>query len=131
MLTRKKETERIEKENHAFAKRLFDKQAVLNKKALDVDWRNHIKYKRQITKMPPLPKTRLIVTESMRRSHNQIVEGSQMGHQQPPLLNAEIDPNVMNVVQPDDDARMNQHSPLDNTDSKNNESAQLAAPATN
>jgi len=48
MLTRKKETERIEKENHAFAKRLFDKQAVLNKKALDTDWRNHIKYKRQI-----------------------------------------------------------------------------------
>jgi hypothetical protein len=29
MGVRKKETERIEKENHAFAKRLFDKQAVL------------------------------------------------------------------------------------------------------
>jgi len=29
---RKRETERIEKENHAFAKRLFDKQAVLKKK---------------------------------------------------------------------------------------------------
>lgn len=32
---RKKETERIEMENHAFAKRLFDKQANLNKKKLD------------------------------------------------------------------------------------------------
>lgn len=35
MGVRKKETERIEKENHAFAKRLFDKQAVLQKKELD------------------------------------------------------------------------------------------------
>ena len=32
---RKRETERIELENHAFAKRLFDKQANLNKKKLD------------------------------------------------------------------------------------------------
>lgn len=43
---RKRETERIEKENHAFAKRLFDKQAVLNKKELDKDWAGHIKYKK-------------------------------------------------------------------------------------
>ena len=48
MGVRKRETERIEKENHAFAKRLFDKQAVLKKKALDTDWANHIKYKKQI-----------------------------------------------------------------------------------
>ena len=49
---RKRETERIEKENHAFAKRLFDKQAVLKKKDLDHDWAAHLKYKRQIGKMP-------------------------------------------------------------------------------
>lgn len=46
MGVRKRETERIEKENHAFAKRLFDKQAVLQKKALDNDWASHIKYKK-------------------------------------------------------------------------------------
>ena len=46
MFVRKKETERIEKENHAFAKRLFDKNAVMNKKALDSEWRNHVKYKK-------------------------------------------------------------------------------------
>ena len=69
MINRKKETERIEKENHAFAKRLFDKQAVLNKKNLDSDWRNHIKYKRQIAKMPPLPKSKIIITSDVRRSH--------------------------------------------------------------
>lgn len=51
MGVRKRETERIEKENHAFAKRLFDKQAVLQKKALDNDWAAHLKYKRQIGKM--------------------------------------------------------------------------------
>ena len=49
---RKRETERIEKENHAFAKRLFDKQAVLKKRQLDQDWASHLKYKRQIGKMP-------------------------------------------------------------------------------
>ena len=42
---RKRETDRIEKENHAFAKRLFNKQAVLNKKGLDKDWRHHLTYK--------------------------------------------------------------------------------------
>ena len=43
---RKKETERIEKENHAFAKRLFDKQANLSKKKLDTDFMSHLKYKK-------------------------------------------------------------------------------------
>ena len=38
---RKRENDRIEKENHAFAKRLFDKQAVLNKKNLDKDFKSH------------------------------------------------------------------------------------------
>ena len=45
MGVRKRETERIEKENHAFAKRLFDKQAVLKKKELDRDWASHMRYK--------------------------------------------------------------------------------------
>lgn len=45
---RKKETERIEKENHAFAKRLFDKQAILSKKKLDVEYKNNLQYKKQI-----------------------------------------------------------------------------------
>lgn len=48
---RKRENDRIEKENHAFAKRLFDKQAVLNKKDLDKDFKSHQKYKKQIAKM--------------------------------------------------------------------------------
>jgi hypothetical protein len=79
MINRKKETERIEKENHAFAKRLFDKSAVLNKKNLDSEWRNHIKYKRQIQKMPPPPKQRLIISSDVRRSH-QGLSNSQMAH---------------------------------------------------
>ena len=67
MLVRKRETERIERENHAFAKRLFDKQAVLNKKNLDNDWHNHIKYKKQIAKMQnSMPKSRIIFTSGMR-----------------------------------------------------------------
>ena len=45
-MVRKKETERIERENHAFAKRLFDKKAVVDKKNLDRDYMNHLKYRR-------------------------------------------------------------------------------------
>jgi hypothetical protein len=43
---RKKETERIERENHAFAKRLFDRQAVVTKRAHDSAFNEHMKYKR-------------------------------------------------------------------------------------
>ena len=51
LAVRKKETERIERENHAFAKRLFDKKAVVAKKNLDADYRAHLRYKGQIAKM--------------------------------------------------------------------------------
>ena len=60
MGVRKRETERIERENHAFAKRLFDKQAVLRKKALDEDWTAHLQYKKQISKMPGLSKNKSV-----------------------------------------------------------------------
>jgi hypothetical protein len=43
---RKKETERIERENHAFAKRLFEKQGNLSKKKLEQDYKAHLKYKK-------------------------------------------------------------------------------------
>ena len=46
MGVRKRETERIERENHAFAKRLFDKKAVLTKKQFDDEFHNHKKYQR-------------------------------------------------------------------------------------
>ena len=45
---RKKETERIEKENHAFAKRLFDKQSNFSKKKFDDEYKSHLKYRNQI-----------------------------------------------------------------------------------
>ena len=44
MGVRKRETERIERENHAFAKRLFDKKAILTKKGFDEDFKAHKKY---------------------------------------------------------------------------------------
>jgi len=49
---RKRETERIERENHAFAKRLFDKKAIVSKSNLDKDYTAHLKFKRAIAKMP-------------------------------------------------------------------------------
>lgn len=48
---RKKENERIERENHAFAKRLFDKSGSLSKKKMDEEYYSHIKYKKQILKV--------------------------------------------------------------------------------
>jgi hypothetical protein len=48
---RKRETERIEQENHAFAKRLFDKQANFSKKKLEEEYKNHLKYKKQIMRL--------------------------------------------------------------------------------
>jgi len=50
--------QRIEKENHAFAKRLFDKQAVLRKDHLDQFFHDHLKFKRQIAKVPRQSKSR-------------------------------------------------------------------------
>ena len=48
---RKRETERIERENHAFAKRLFERPPNLNKKKLDEDFRDHKKFLKLIQKM--------------------------------------------------------------------------------
>ena len=48
---RKQQNEKIEKENHAFAKRLFDKSGSLSKKKMDEEYYNHLKYRRQIQKI--------------------------------------------------------------------------------
>lgn len=37
---RKRENDRIERENHKFAQRLFESKGVLNKKSLDVSFQN-------------------------------------------------------------------------------------------
>ena len=66
MVIRKRETDRIERENHAFAKRLFDKQAVLKKECLDKAYMDHIKYRKQIAKLTP-PHKRLGVGKSAGR----------------------------------------------------------------
>ena len=43
---RKKEHERIEKENHQFAQRLYTKQSYFNKKQMDVEYKNHVSYRK-------------------------------------------------------------------------------------
>ena len=54
VILRKKENERIERENQAFAKRLFarQKEGSLSKKKMDDDYLNILKYKKQIQKVP-------------------------------------------------------------------------------
>jgi hypothetical protein len=47
---RKKEFERIERENMAIAQRLFNKQGSISKKKMDEEYKVHRKYKKQIQK---------------------------------------------------------------------------------
>lgn len=51
---RRRENDRIERENQAFAKRLMaqQKEGSLSKKKMDEDFYAHIKYKRHIMKVP-------------------------------------------------------------------------------
>lgn len=48
---RKRESERIERENHAFAQRLLERAANLSKKKLDDDYNNHKKHLKLIGRM--------------------------------------------------------------------------------
>jgi hypothetical protein len=48
---RKKENDRIERENHNFAKRLFDRVGSLSKKRMDEEYQNHIRFRKQLQKM--------------------------------------------------------------------------------
>ena len=48
---RKKENDRIERENQAFAKRLFDKAGSLSKKKMDEEFFSHLRYRKQIQKI--------------------------------------------------------------------------------
>ena len=41
---RMKETDRIGRENHAFAKRIFAKGSVVSKSKMDADYQQHLKY---------------------------------------------------------------------------------------
>ena len=50
---RKLENERIERENHAFAKRLFDKSGSISKKRLENEWVSQVKYKKIVEKVRP------------------------------------------------------------------------------
>lgn len=48
---RKKEIERIEAENQAFAKRLFNKQAEIDNATLSEEYKAHLRFKKQIQKV--------------------------------------------------------------------------------
>ena len=48
---RRKENERIERENHAFAKRLYSNTGSISKKQLESDYRSIMNYKKNITRV--------------------------------------------------------------------------------
>ena len=51
LAVRQKETIRVEAENHAFARRLFEARPILNKKALDHEYYTQKKYKKNLKKV--------------------------------------------------------------------------------
>ena len=86
MAVRKRETDRIERENHAFAKRLFEKQAITQKKSLDREYQAHLKYRKQIQKVQGVPvsvsnKKNQKGMRSHTRGHTSQTSGLGMAHQ--------------------------------------------------
>lgn len=84
---RKKETDRIERENHAFAKRLFDRPPNLNKKKLDDDYKDHRKFVKLIQKMKgsqifPSSPTRISIIDTKYAQGESVKAFSQGGNRQ-------------------------------------------------
>lgn len=52
-MVRVREQERIEKENHKFAQRLYESKGVIEKKVFDEDFTIQNKYRMNITKVKP------------------------------------------------------------------------------
>lgn len=72
LAVRKKETERIELENHAFAKRLFEKEPNLDHNRLDEEYKAHLRFRKQIKKVdlpPVVPLSAAEPKKSKKRSH--------------------------------------------------------------
>ena len=49
--SRKKENERIEKDNLKFAKRLLEKPALIDIKSMDREFEEHLKYRKQLLRV--------------------------------------------------------------------------------
>lgn len=50
-MSRKRENERIERENYGIAKRLYSNVACINMKSIKEDYMNQLKYKQMISKV--------------------------------------------------------------------------------
>jgi hypothetical protein len=59
MGVRKRENDRIERENHAFAKRLFSNPAMIKKKEMDQSYEMYVKNRTRISKAHKLSPLRL------------------------------------------------------------------------
>jgi len=72
---RKQENQRIERENQAFAKKLFDNNGYISKKQFDREYFHQTQYKRNITKVKMNKTTRRNLPynmESMLNKSNQL-----------------------------------------------------------
>ena len=66
MINRRNETNRIERDNQIFAKRLFTKSSCVTKRSFDIDYEKHLRYQSLHKKKPAFgirPKSRIMFTE--------------------------------------------------------------------
>lgn len=84
---RRKEASRIEQENIAIAKRLFDRGAQLNKKMFDEEYRQHQKYLKALKKVSlcETPALALQVLKSRRKKKSRTVYCARDSKQDPEL----------------------------------------------
>ena len=71
MINRRNETNRIERDNQLFAKRLFTKSSCVTKRSLDADYQKHLQYASLHKKKPAFgirPKSRIMFRETPRRA---------------------------------------------------------------
>ena len=66
---RRKEHDKIEQENHAFAQRLYAKKSNFDKKRMDEEFKEHKTYKKHIMKLQPMKNGKK--DSNVKQSHSQ------------------------------------------------------------
>lgn len=133
---RKKEFERIERENMAIAQRLFNKQGSISKKKMDAEYGVHKKYKKQIQKAEPTAKGTIKGKTKGKKGEDEHDENKkttsdngQVEEEKSEGDDQEQKPNREEAVTPDDEEFGKNHRETTKEDPPVDEKPKEAAPA--
>ena len=79
MVVRKRENERIERENHAFAKRLFSNPGIIKKREMDQSYEQYVKNRTRISKAHKLSPLRLTSVPGFNLSSSKLLGAVKQG----------------------------------------------------